>query len=59
MAQTPNSKTPNTAAAPTETAAPVAATPVAPPTPCSGGSYLVDEQTGEHRLVERTQTTKE
>ncbi len=26
-----------------------------PATPSHGGSYVVDEQTGEHTLVERTQ----
>lgn len=59
MSQTPNSKTPNTATT-TETATPVAATPAASPAlsvlpPAQGGSYLVDEKTGEHTLTERTQ----
>lgn len=31
-----------------------------PATPAQGGSYLVDEKTGEHTLTERTQeSTKE
>jgi hypothetical protein len=34
---------------------PEAATAPAPATPAHGGSYVVDEKTGEHVLVERTQ----
>lgn len=50
MATTPNTTIP------AETTALVAAVPP----PAQGGSYLVDEQTGEHTLTERTQEfTKE
>lgn len=39
------------------TAAPVQ-TPV-PPTPKEGGSYTLDDTTGEHTLIERTQENTE
>ena len=40
----------------TDTTAPDAPAPAQlPATPSQGGSYLVDDQTGEHQLVERTQ----
>lgn len=43
--------------APAKAAAPA---PQSPATPALGGSYTVDEQTGEHTLIERTQEpTKE
>jgi len=31
------------------------AQPVTPATPSSGGSYRVDDATGEHTLIERTE----
>lgn len=39
----------------TPDAAPEQAPPQPAPTPAHGGSYLVDEQTGDHTLIERTQ----